>query len=125
MTAATLRGRRFSRQAKLGLATLMTISAVLGLSSQAQASTHDYCVGCTISPGAGYPDNSSFYLTGSYVREIGCLCHTVGAAAAYLGSPVYATGTAFHGYAGSTYTFAYAINGTGSVTILADAHADY
>jgi hypothetical protein len=99
----------------------------LTMAERANAATHDWCVypNCYFNGGQFDIEGDYHYLTGVYVNEVGCNCHTVGAGAAGLGSIAYATGAAFHGFAGTVNTRGLAANGTGSVLIYYRAHSNY
>lgn len=118
-------GPRISRRARLLFICGLSIVVLFAVATWAQAATHSYCSGCIVGPHQDHPDGSSFYLTGSFAQDVTSYSHTVGAGAAFLGSVAYGTPTAFHSYSGSTYTFAFCENATGSVTLAMNCHADY
>jgi hypothetical protein len=79
-----------------------------------------------LNAGQYYPESNSFWLTGVYTAEVdSCLCHTIGAGAANVGSIAYGNGNSFHPFNGTHWTFGLAVNGTSSVTMDFKAHTDW
>jgi hypothetical protein len=132
-TSSALRRRDVRARTARVLAVIASFAAlVIGSGATAQASTHHYCIGCTINGFSPYEDGYNFWLLLDYVHRLsGPYCTTIGAYASWtdgtIGTEVLnqnCSDDVQHGFNGNRYGAGGAFNhGAGNYGF--NAHVDY